>query len=84
MIEDFKKHVIHYLILLLIIIVGGTGFLWQTDKTVKFLLAVVVAAGYVGWGIIHHYLEKNLNLKIVLEYLFMGILALIFLGGILL
>lgn len=84
MINDFKKHMIHYLILFLIIIIGGIGFFWQTDKTIKFLLAVMVAGGYVSWGIIHHYLEKNLSLKIVLEYLFMGILALVFLGGILL
>lgn len=84
MIKDIKNHIWHYTILLLIILVGGFGFLSTSDKIVRFQIGVVMTLGYTFWGAIHHYLEKNLNFKIVIEYILIGLLAIVFLGGTLL
>lgn len=84
MIEDIKAHFWHYSILILILTIGGIAFFNSTDKMVKFQVGSLTALGYIFWGIFHHLLEKNLNLKIVVEYSLMGILSIVLLGGALL
>lgn len=84
MIEDLKSHFSHYLILILILSVGGLVFLLDSNKTIKFQVGTLIAIAYIFWGIIYHFLEKNLNLKIVIEYLLIGALSVALLGGVLL
>lgn len=84
MIEDLRNHFWHYLILLLILLVGGLVFVLNPNKIIKFQVGTLVAIAYVFWGIIHHFLEKNLNFKIVVEYFLIGSLSMALLGGILL
>jgi len=38
---------------------------------------VGVAFGYVTWGVVHHYVHKDLYLEVVLEYIFVSILGLV-------
>lgn len=84
MIEDLKTHFWHYSILVLILFVGGLVFILDPHKIIKFQVGSLIAAAYVFWGIIHHFLEKNLNFKIVVEYMLIGVLSMALLGGILL
>ena len=84
MIEDFRNHFWHYLILLLILLIGGLVFVLNPNKIIKFQVGTLVAIAYIFWGIIHHFLEKNLNFKIMVEYLLIGALSVALLGGILL
>lgn len=84
MIEDLKSHFSHYLILILILSVGGLVFLLDSNKTIKFQVGTLIAIAYIFWGMIHHFLEKNLNFKIVVEYLLIGALSVTLLGGVLL
>lgn len=84
MIKDFKHHFWHYFFLFLIIGSGSLAFILSPDKTVKFRVAALLALAYIFWGIIHHLLEGNLKLKIVIEYSLIGLLGLILLGGALL
>lgn len=84
MIKDFKDHFWHYLVLVLIISIGGLVFILDTNKVIKFQIGTLVAIAYVFWGIIHHFLEKNLNFKIMVEYLLIGALSVALLGGVLL
>lgn len=84
MIEDLKIHFWHYAILILIIFVGGIVFFSYPDKTTKFQVGALTALAYIFWGIFHHLMEANLNLKIVVEYTLIGALAIILLGGVLL
>lgn len=84
MIEDVKTHLWHYAILMLMIFSGGVVFFFSPNKMIKFQLGVLVATAYVVWGMTHHFLEKNLNPKIVIEYILIGFLAVILLGGALL
>lgn len=43
-------------------------FVFSYDK--NFQLAIITAASlsYFVWGIVHHYIHKNLNFQILLEY----------------
>ena len=84
MIEDLKSHFSHYLILVLILFIGGVVFVLDSNKIIKFQVGTLVATAYVFWGIIHHFLEKNLKLKIMVEYMLIGALSVALLGGILL
>jgi len=74
--EDFKKHVIHYLTLFIILGLGLLGF-WHFSyqMTLQRVIILAVAVLYVGWGVVHHLLEGNLNLKIVIEYTSVAALA---------
>ena len=84
MIHDIKSHFWHYVILLLIILVGGIVFFSYSDKMIKFQVGALTAIAYIFWGIFHHLLEGSLNLKIMIEYNLIGVLSAVLLGGILL
>lgn len=76
MLEDFKKHTIHYLILFIILALGLLGF-WHFSyqPPLQWVVILAVAILYVAWGVVHHLLEGNLNYKIVIEYTSMAALA---------
>lgn len=74
--EDFKRHILHYLILFSILGLGILGF-WYFSYNPLFKRGIVltVAALYLTWGVFHHFLERNLNFKIMIEYTLIAILA---------
>lgn len=76
MFEDIKTHTLHYLILITIMAIGfGSVFAFSENKNTQFLLGGLTAVLYVFWGIIHHYMEDDLNLKIVIEYTLIAALS---------
>lgn len=67
--SDFTKHFSHYLSLIGVIIASLAGIIvFGYDKS--FQTAIIISAGvsYVIWGIVHHHIHEDLNLKIILEY----------------
>ncbi len=84
MMKDAKSHFWHYAILILLIFSGAVVFFSHPEKTIKFQVGALISLAYIFWGIFHHLLEGNLTLKIVIEYSLIGLLSVIFLGGILL
>lgn len=76
MIKEFRKHLSHYLVLLGILVFGFLGFTgFSYDKAFQMAIIVAVAVSFVAWGLVHHYIHEDLNLKIVLEYIAMAILG---------
>ncbi len=76
MIEDIKSHLTHYLILLVILLHGFGGFfLFRYDQAVQIWFILSTCGAYFFWGLVHHHLEKNLTQKIILEYLFISLIA---------
>lgn len=74
--EDFKRHTLHYSILFLILAFGFLGFWYFSyNPLLKRSVILVMVASYLAWGIIHHLVERNLNFKIVVEYILVTILA---------
>jgi hypothetical protein len=71
-----SNHVIHYIPLVLILLLGLGGVtLYQYDTNIQRALIVATAAGYVIWGVIHHKLHEELSFEIFLEYLFVAIIG---------
>lgn len=65
-----KKHLGHYLPLLLFLTLGSVLFAYFAyNEAVRLYIAVIAAAYYFLWGVLHHYLHKDLTIEIVIEYL---------------
>lgn len=70
------RHLPHYFSLIGILIATFIGFFaFSYDK--NFQLAVITAASlsYFSWGIVHHFIHRDLSVQVVFEY---GVIA--FLG----
>ena len=52
--------------------------------TVKLLIISILIILYLFWALLHHFLDKTLNLEIVLEYILTAALALVVLYGLVL
>ncbi|MDP3998059.1 MAG: hypothetical protein Q8P89_00375 [bacterium] len=77
MLEDIRTHSIHYFVLLLILGSGLFGFIqFSYNPDLRRAIILAVAALYIVWGLLHHFLEGNLNLKIMIEYTSVAALAL--------
>jgi NADH:ubiquinone oxidoreductase subunit H len=76
--QDIKAHPIHYAFL------GGwlsLGLMLLTmakyNSQLQMKTMVLMAMGYIVWGIIHHYRLRDLTAKIVLEYILVATLVMI-------
>lgn len=67
---------------LIIILVGGTATFWYAkgDTNLQLIVGSLVSAAYVAWGIIHHALIGDLHRKIVIEYVLVGLIAVVLLA----
>jgi hypothetical protein len=62
-------HLSHYLPLFGIIAAGILGFsLFSYDRAFQAVIVIASAASYVAWGLIHHYIHKDLHLSVIIEY----------------
>jgi len=72
------KDLPHYLALLGIFAAGLVAFIFFSyDPAFKMAIIISVGVSYVVWGIVHHYLNKDLYLEVVLEYIAVAILGLV-------
>jgi len=80
-----KTHIYHFGVLLIILATGTLMFFYtQGDRTLQFVIGIVTALAYVGWGCIHHALQKDLHPKVVVEYVLMAAIAVVVLATLLL
>lgn len=71
-------HIYHYLVLLIIfIVVILSRIFYGFDKNLLIQVIYIIAFIYVGWGIIHHFLEHDLTFKIVVEYILIAAVAML-------
>jgi len=76
--KKLAKHLKHYLPLLGILIIGGVGFVnFSYDKQFQAAIVISTALSYFVWGLIHHYLHRDLHIQVVLEYLAIAILGVV-------
>lgn len=81
---DFSHHFFHYLILLTIL--GGCGtafFSFRNYPVIQLLVGIATALFYFIWGVMHHFVDHDLSLKIVVEYLAVSVFAIIILWNLL-
>ena len=76
--KNIAKHLPHYMALLGIFAVGVVGFiLFSYDRLFQIGVAIALAVAYVAWGIIHHYIHRDLHLAVVIEYIAVACLGLV-------
>lgn len=74
--EDIKEHLGHYLILLFILSFGALIFWYfQRYPQAQIVSVFLTASFFVLWGVIHHNLEGDLHIRIILEYLAVALLG---------
>jgi hypothetical protein len=79
-----KTHIVHFSILALILVVGSLTFLSLAgNPQLQAVTGITMAVAYVAWGIVHHSLRKDLHVRIVIEYILVGGIALVFLFALL-
>jgi len=72
------RHIQHYLPLCAILSVATLGFIFfPYDRSFQGAIAIAVAAGYISWGIIHHYIHGDLTVSIITEYITIAILGVV-------
>ena len=83
-VSKFSKHLPHYISLIAILVAGLLAFVWFSyDPVFQFGVAVAVAAGYVVWGIVHHYIHRDLYFSVAIEYIAVGILGVVIVASLL-
>ena len=75
LIADIKHHLLHYLVLVVILNFGiGMFWFWRFTPVYQVVVVVATSGAYVAWGILHHWLEDDLHLKVFFEYLLIATL----------
>jgi hypothetical protein len=78
--QNFVKHMPHYISLMFIFIAGIIGFyVFSYDTNFQIGVSFALASAYVSWGIIHHTIHKDICLSIILEYVAVAILGVVML-----
>lgn len=78
--QDFKDHPFHYLSLFIILFFGGFSFFYlKLNQQAQLVSVFLTSVFYFIWGIVHHLLEEDLHIRIVMEYLAMSILGFVLL-----
>lgn len=68
--HEVTRHLLHYISLLAIVGVSLWGFLsFPQDKAFQSAIAIAFGTAFVAWGIIHHHIHEELQLKVILEYI---------------
>jgi len=74
------KHLSHYAALFGILLAGFAGLiLFSYDRNFQIAVSVATVLSYVAWGVIHHFLHKDLHLETFIEYFAIATLGLIIL-----
>lgn len=75
--QKLKKHIGYYLSLLTIFTVGFvlTIYLSPNLNFQKITISLTIIA-YVLWGILHHFINHELTIRIVIEYVLIGLFGL--------
>lgn len=78
--KSFARHLPHYMALFGLLLAGFAGFtIFSYDKSFQMAVAIATAVSYVLWGIVHHFLHKDLHIETVVEYIAVASLGLIIL-----
>lgn len=70
------RHFSHYLVLFGLLAATILGFnLFSWDRAFQTAIIVAMAASYVSWGIVHHFLHDDLYFEVVIEYVAIAVLG---------
>lgn len=71
-----KTHFFHYLIIVGILLLGVVSIIFfPIGKELQFAIVTILGLFYLCYGILHHHLEHDLTIKIVVEYVLIAFLV---------
>jgi predicted PurR-regulated permease PerM len=78
--QKYTHHLPHYISLFGILAAGAIAFaLFNYDRTLQVSVAIAVAFAYIAWGLVHHYLHRDLYVEVMIEYIVVAALGLVIL-----
>lgn len=85
MIQDVRQHSTHYAFLAGFLAVMMILFLrFKDNEAAAAGVLLLTGTGYIVWGLVHHYLKRDLSAKIAVEYILMAMLVITILIAVLL
>jgi len=85
MIQDVRQHSTHYAFLAGFLTVMMALFLrFKDNEAAAAGVLLLTGTGYIAWGLVHHYLKRDLSAKIAVEYILMAMLVITILTAVLL
>ena len=76
--KSFSKHLPHYLSLIGIFAAGTFGiYTFAYDRSLQMAVVVATAGAYVTWGVVHHFIHRDLYLAVIVEYLVVAVLGVV-------
>ena len=74
--QETRHSLIHYSVLVVMMnIIVGAFLFFRFDRIYQMIIVLVAGLAYVLWGIIHHHVNDDLHLKVVVEYVLVALLA---------
>lgn len=81
--KNLHFYVVHYIVLFTILSVCGWFFFqFEGLREKQTVIVVVSAAFYIVWGAWHHVLKGDFHRRIMIEYVLVGLLAILLFRGI--
>ena len=72
------KHIQHYIPLISLLFAGLFGIiLFSYDSAFQTAIVVATSASYIAWGVVHHFIHKDLHLSVFVEYLLVAVLGVV-------
>lgn len=72
------RHLIHYLLLLIIMVTSIIAVsLFSSRPGLQAISVILASLGYISWGLVHHHKEKTLYMEVAAEYVLLGILGVV-------
>jgi MFS superfamily sulfate permease-like transporter len=67
--RDLTKHFPHYFSLIGIFVASFIGFIvFSYDKEFQMAIIASLSLSYFSWGVVHHFIHKDLTLQVLIEY----------------
>lgn len=73
-----REHIRHYIVIIFIFIaILSSRIFLNFEANLLLSVLYLVSFIYIAWGIIHHLLEHDLTVRIVVEYILIGTIAML-------
>lgn len=73
MIKKTDRHIGYYFSLISLLILGFLLFIFASpNRQLQMLVFIITTIFYVSWGILHHKINHDLTVKIMVEYVLIG------------
>jgi len=76
MLKRMSEHTVYYISLVTILSLSFLLAYSSSDRGFQIGVIVATTFFYVLWGIMHHLMNHDLNMKIVIEYVLIGVFGL--------